>query len=227
VDVAALAASGFDVAYAFDPRAIDLLPAAEAATGSVGASDAATAFLIGNTRALWPHFRAALATDASLRASSDPLDAYTEARITAAVTSARARIYFGHRTYDGAYLPFQRIAAAVELGTLSPTHLVIHPTFGPWFALRAIVILDGESRATPTTAPAPASPPTPTLDRIHACTCADACRSAFAAALAATGPESWRAWLAVREACPIGRAYRYSDDQIAYHYTKDRSLIGV
>lgn len=42
---------------------------------------------------------------------------------------------------------------------------------------------------------------------------------------AALGAEDWRRWLAVRDACPVGRAHRYSDAQIAYHYTKDRGVL--
>jgi methylmalonic aciduria homocystinuria type C protein len=34
--------------------------------------------------------------------------------------------------------------------------------------------------------------------------------------------DHWRDWLAVRDACPEGRASRYPDDQIAYHYGKER-----
>lgn len=32
-------------------------------------------------------------------------------------------------------------------------------------------------------------------------------------------------WIAVRDACPIGREHRYPEDQLRYHYTKDRSLL--
>jgi methylmalonic aciduria homocystinuria type C protein len=35
--------------------------------------------------------------------------------------------------------------------------------------------------------------------------------------------DDWRSWLAVRDACPVGRSARYAEEQIAYHYTKDPS----
>jgi cyanocobalamin reductase (cyanide-eliminating) / alkylcobalamin dealkylase len=38
--------------------------------------------------------------------------------------------------------------------------------------------------------------------------------------------DTWRAWLAVRDACPVGREHRYGDDQIAYHYAKRRDALG-
>jgi hypothetical protein len=56
------------------------------------------------------------------------------------------------------------------------------------------------------------------------CTCDAPCHDALARALAT--PNDWRAWLAVRDACPIGRDYRYDDDQLRYHYTKDRAALG-
>jgi methylmalonic aciduria homocystinuria type C protein len=47
----------------------------------------------------------------------------------------------------------------------------------------------------------------------------------MARALAAGEPRTteelrdrWRLWLAVRDACPVGREHRYSDEQIRFHY---------
>jgi methylmalonic aciduria homocystinuria type C protein len=36
--------------------------------------------------------------------------------------------------------------------------------------------------------------------------------------------DHWKHWLAVRDACPFGREYRYTDAQIRYHYARDRSV---
>jgi len=192
-----LADAGFDIAHAFDTALVgELLPA----------SDRRRGVLVGNTRALWPRFLAARAADPALAASDDPIDDYTEAAIARAFPGAPA--WFVHRTYGGAFLPFQRLAVAVGLGVLAPTQLVIHPIYGPWFALRAIVLTEGEP---PPPVPAPTTP-----------CCNGDCALRLQAALAGGG---WRAWLAVRDACTVGRAFRYSDAQIAYHYTKDRALL--
>ena len=110
-------------------------------------------------------------------------------------------LLYGHRWYGGAFPPLQRIAVASGLGAWSETHLVIHSIHGPWFALRAAIVMPGE--------PPPPAPPA------AACTCSDRCRGALARA---TSSADWRDWLAVRDACPIGRAWRYSDDQIEFHY---------
>ena len=199
--IAALAAAGFDLAQPFDTAA--------AGVPALADPERRRGLLVGNTRALWPIFTAALRADPALAASPDPLDRYTEAQLARIFPTER--LWFGHRRYDGAFLPMQRLAVAAGLGTLAPTQLVIHPTYGPWFALRAVVALPG----TPASSPQP-SPP---------CHCDHPCTNALATALAARGPDAWRAWLAVRDACPVGRAHRYSDDQLAYHYTKNRGLL--
>jgi methylmalonic aciduria homocystinuria type C protein len=193
-----LADFGLDIAHAFDTaRVAELVPMSKR-----------RGILVGNTRALWAPFVAAVHADRELAASSDPLDRYVERSIAAAFPGAPA--WFSHRRYDGAFLPFQKLAVATGLGVLAPTQLVIHPVYGPWFALRAIVLVDGDP---PELAPPP---------RVSCCD--GDCGARLDVALAS---RDWRAWLAVRDACNVGRAYRYSDEQITYHYTKNRSLLAL
>jgi len=190
--VAQLSAAGFDLVHAFDAHAI-----AKAESGWAQLADGPRlGLLIGNTRALWPAFMAARA---SLAGEPHPLQAYTE-RTLARVFPA-ARIAYSHARYDGAFLPFQRLAIATGLGALAPSHLVIHPIYGPWFALRAAVAIEGDPPArTPIAVP---------------CACEAGCRTALERAQA---DGTWQAWAGVREACSL-RSHRYSDEQIAYHYT--------
>ncbi|MEO6775433.1 MAG: hypothetical protein ABI467_20900 [Kofleriaceae bacterium] len=190
-----LADAGFDVTQELDLGA----------TGVAGLSG--RGLLVGNTRALWPIFLAARSADPALLASRDPLDLYTEQ--TFARGFPGARVWFSHRPYDGAFLPFQRIAVAAGLGALAPTQLVIHPIFGPWFALRALVALDG-----------PPPPPQPRPVAAYRCT-----RDCEARLAEAVQTHDWHAWLAVRDACCVGRGYRYGDSQLAYHYTKALELL--
>jgi methylmalonic aciduria homocystinuria type C protein len=192
--LATLAAAGFDIAHAFDAAAAAREPGLELLAG-----DARLGLLIGNTRALWAPFSAALATP-ELAGDPDPLERYTEQTIDAAFASHGARVLYGHRQYSAAFLPLQRLAVATGLGALAPTQLVIHPTYGPWFALRAVALLDGEP---PRRAPI-ASP----------CRCDASCLDAFARAQRST---DWRDWLAVRERCSL-QTWRYGDDQIRFHY---------
>lgn len=185
----ALAAAGFDVVHGFDAAELARRPGMAMLGGRERLG-----VLVGHTRALWPVFRAQL--DAG---EADPLDRYTERSLEAAFPGAR--IYYGHRRYDGAFVPLGQLAREIGAGVLAPSHLLIHPVYGPWLALRAVVLLDGEP---PVTAPLAAQP----------CQCDARCAGALAVALRST---SWRDWLAVRDACSL-RTYRYSDDQIAFHY---------
>jgi methylmalonic aciduria homocystinuria type C protein len=105
-------------------------------------------------------------------------------------------------------VPFQRIAVAAGLGAMAPSGLVIHPVFGPWFGLRALIALEGEPRV----APAARLP----------YRCSGDCEARLAEAVPS---RDWRRWAAVRDACRIGREYRYGEDQLEYHYTKNLALL--
>lgn len=187
--LARLARNGFDLAHAFDAHAAAREPGWERL-----ADGPRVGILIANTRALWEPFCAAR------RDEPDPLDRYTERSLADAFPEAQP--LFAHRAYDGAFLPFGKLAAAIGFGALAPSLLVIHPTYGPWVALRAVVAIDGEP-------PARARLEKP-------CACGEACRAALETALPTTDR---RAWLAVRDACAL-RAHRYSEDQILFHYSQ-------
>jgi len=181
----------------------------------------ALGLLIGNTRELWAHFRAALEVDACLRADPHPLDAYVVSRLALAVRKIAepTMIVWAHRVEPRA-LPVQRVAEAAGLAAISPSHLSVHPMHGPWFALRAVVVVDRDGPAGE--APSLSSP---------CASCPRPCLLPLAEALRASEREGlplsravqsdWRRWARVREVCPEGRASRYSDEQIEYHYTKD------
>src|SRR3954465_6059865 len=69
---ATLAAAGFDIAHTFDAVALARQPGLAMLAG-----DARLGIPLGNTRALWPRFMAAM-RDPALAAEPDPLDRYTE-----------------------------------------------------------------------------------------------------------------------------------------------------
>jgi len=178
----------------------------------------ALVIVIGNSRRLWPHVVAAAG-------SAAPVDDHVEAVVGGAVERAlgplaprpRCELRFAPEP-PPRRIAMQRLAHVAGLAWLAPSHLCVHPTFGPWIALRAAVVLDLEGPPPP-----PLSPP---------CECATGCGPALERALAAGTPgdtaelrERWRLWLAVRDACPVGRAHRYGEHQIRYHYTGDRTVL--
>jgi len=190
-----LAEAGFDLVHEFDSavlaRDVELAPLADPARRR--------GVLVANTRALWPRFIAAYRADRELQAATDPLDLYVERTLSRAFPGER--VYFVHAQYEGKWLPFQRLAQVAGFAHLAPTHLVIHPVYGPWIALRGFVLLAGEPPVTRVLPPP--------------CTCGERCTAAF----------DRGDWLAARDACPIGREHRYGETQLAYHYSKDRSLL--
>jgi methylmalonic aciduria homocystinuria type C protein len=182
------------------------------------------AVVVGNTRALWPVWRAALATDPPLAACADPLDAYTVRALNdiASALSPRVSLRFAHEGGDRR-IAVQRLAHAAGLAYLTETHASVHPTYGPWIALRAAMSLD---------IPGPLGPP-PQLE--HPCGgCSRGCLPAFERALTTLdGAPSeanlrahWQTWLAWRDACPVGREHRYTEAQIRYHYLREPGFGG-
>lgn len=177
------------------------------------------AVIIGNTRAVWPRFSDAVRRDPELLSLEHPLQAYTERCITRAVegVGVPASLRWSHDTGER-LVAMQRLAHVAGLAHLSESHLSVHPTYGPWIGLRAVVSFR---------APGPLGPPPELRDPCGGCR--DRCLPAFERALAAAhgrltkdnARDHWRLWLACRDACPTGREHRYGDAQIHYHYLKD------
>lgn len=180
------------------------------------------AFVVGSTAALWAPFGRALAADAVLAADPDPLERHVERVIGAAVAAlgVRAEVRYAHEP-PPRRVAIQRAAHVAGLAWLGPAHLAVHPVYGPWIALRAVIVVDADGP--------PGSAPDP--ERLACDGCDRGCRPALDAALAAgeptceTLPDVWRRWLAVRDACQRGREHRYPDDMIRYGYTKNRAVL--
>jgi hypothetical protein len=181
----------------------------------------ALGLLVGNTRALWPYFAEARTRDHELRLAAHPLDRYVVASVARAASALSGRpqvSYFSHVTQPRA-LPIQRLAELTGFAALSPSHLAIHERHGPWFALRAVVVVDIEGPSQ-----SPSAPARPCQG------CPAPCVVAFEQARAASGPvldassvaRHAAQWIAVRDACPVGRASRYGEEQLRYHYGIDR-----
>ncbi len=169
--------------------------------------------LIGNTRALWPAFLAALRNDAGLLRHPNPLDRFLEEVVDRACAQAGldTKVRWAHRA-EPAHISFQTLADVSGLAWRSPASLSVHPVYGPWIALRAAVVLPRRGPARPGRSLSPCR---------H---CAWGCEAVLARTLAKPS-STWRNWLAVRDACPTGREYRYSRHQIRYHYTKAREAL--
>lgn len=204
-----LARAGLDILQAFPSRLVGEVAGLPVRPDRLG-------LLVGNTRALWPHVIHAVQRDGALRDSRDPIDGYCAQRIERALegTGYSFAVHWAHTPPPDAY-PIQALAHAAGLCDVAPCRLAVHERYGPWFALRAAAVIDLPGPETARPAPALCAP------------CPAPCRTPFEAALAggADLEGDWRRWLAVRDACPIGREHRYSERQLEYHYTKRRDLL--
>ncbi|NND61541.1 MAG: hypothetical protein HKN49_14900 [Gammaproteobacteria bacterium] len=171
--------------------------------------------LIGNSRAIWPPFIAALRDDPELAAAADPMDRYTERAVALATRhiDCAYKVRWVHRA-EPAHLSFQTLAQVAGLAWRSPASLSVHSEFGPWIALRAAIVLD-----RPFDGERPSA-----LRTCH--NCAQGCEAVLRKTLALTHPD-WQDWLAVRDACPTGAQHRYSEHQLQYHYTRSRACLSA
>jgi len=183
----------------------------------------ALGLIVGNSKLLWPFFVRALSNDVALRDAEHPLDRYVVQSIVEASASIDAEhvTLWAHHTSPAA-IPIQRIARAAGLAHLSPSHLSVHPAFGPWIALRAVLVVNDEG---------PEEPPPAPRDPCSSCSqpCVEALQRAVESTGSLEGPaveRHWTLWARVREVCPEGAEHRYDRDQIRYHYAKDRSVLG-
>jgi hypothetical protein len=196
----------------------------------LGAPDHA-AVVIGHGRAVWAPFRAAFAASAQLQADPNPFDRWTAARVSEAVAAAlpRALPRDLRHVWEGPprMVAMQALAVHAGLGVRGPAGLVVDPALGPWQAFRAalVIALPAPPRHLASAAGAP-------CDTCASRPCVPAHEAALSAAQAPAasgcGPSlgpAWARWLAVRDACPVGREARYGERQIVYHYAHDRRAL--
>lgn len=171
------------------------------------------AIVIGNSGAIWAPFLAALRADPARIDRGAPLDRWVAEHVYAAAAAlpVRAEVRLAHEA-PPRRIAMQRLAHVSGLAPLGPAHLNVHPRYGPWIALRAAIVADTAGPPDDASAELP--------EPCRGCDCA-------ARLAAATAPRAggWAPWLALRDACTVGREHRYSDDQIAYHYEKDPALL--
>ncbi len=152
---ARLAPAGLDLVRGLDARWYDTAVAAEYRLPQPGGRGARLAVVVGSSRAFWEPFVAWLGADRSRLDATDPIDRYA----VEAVRGALAEVSVAHEARFSFEAPprrvaMQRLADVAGLASLTPAMLCVHPTFGPWIALRAAVVFD----VAPPPGPRPAMP---------------------------------------------------------------------
>ncbi|ORY41396.1 hypothetical protein BCR33DRAFT_719000 [Rhizoclosmatium globosum] len=192
--------------------------------------------LVANTKHLWPIFLSYYKSSPSARAATDPLDDYIDSTITTLLKthfpSTPATTRYTHDTGDR-FVHFQRLAHHIGFAHYNPTlFLSVHEQYGPWFAFRALVVLDIEFEENVwddmlITKPTHIPPLDPVPDQLEAVKFHMDRFFAAAQGYDNRAHENHVHLIAARDASTkdSARHYRYSDDQIRYHYTKDVSVL--
>ena len=167
---------GFDICHSFRPQwyndsvvadGVSILPPlpTHAAPQPSQTPTTTTAFLVGNTKRMWPLFlnwiekRRKLEDEDSI-VKNDPLDTYAKESIEKVVEETAARhfvvgdhnettpgasssydIFWSFDTRRDRLISMQRIAAVSGLCHLDEaSNMAIHPLFGPWLSFRAVIL---------------------------------------------------------------------------------------
>ncbi len=154
--------------------------------------------------------------------AAHPLDRYTKRVAEAAAAAALAPLGAVHAVYfpfDGAQplIPFQRLGRAAGLGGPGPLGLQIHPVFGPWWAYRALVVVDRALPPRPAIGDGCAGCDAPSVDACPAHAVARAGFSVAACHARRLAAEPCRLSCAARIACIRGPQHRYTDAELAFH----------
>ncbi len=171
--------------------------------------------------ALW---EALAGSEAFAARVADPVDHHTRRALERALQTLEleghpSRVLFAFETLAGAYADFVALGRAAGLGAPSRLGLLLHPEFGPWLSIRALVL-------TPLKLPE-----THPLADFDPCTgCSAPCQSACPTA--APGPEGFDLpacdrgrvanppcleACAARRACPFGERHAYPREAESHH----------
>lgn len=157
--------------------------------------------------ALWRLFRARMDANRALWDEPHPYDAFVATlldRADGALGAAGIRF----RRFEAAFhatprIDFIALARLAGLGSPGPFRLLIHETYGAWWALRGAWLVDADVDSPP-------------VQRFPCDGCPAPCVGGWEHAGGIR-----RATAEVRSRCVVGPAWRYDDDQIGYHYDRE------
>ncbi|MFQ5699101.1 MAG: hypothetical protein ACE5IL_12545 [Myxococcota bacterium] len=167
-------------------------------------------------RTLWSRFR----DSPEFALEDDPLDRYSARVVREAAgrcePSAGTALYFEQR--GGRYLPLVELAERAGVGRSGRMGLLLHPVYGPWISIRALLYV---TDATAPRSPDPFAPcagcPAPCASACHGDAigpCSIDVERCYAARLKRA---PCREACDARSACVIGQEHAFSREQIAHH----------
>jgi ferredoxin len=199
----ALAAPGLILRGAFHPD-----------DGEVGLEGAGTVLLVGNAGpAMWEVFAP------HRDEAPNPLDRWTKRTVDPIAERFGARAVYPFST---PHPPFQRWALRAEAVYASPLGILIHPRYGLWHAYRAALLVEDRLALPPVkSAPNPcescAGRPCLSACPVGAFRIGEYDVPACADHIRAPGADCLAVGCHARNACPVGREWRYGQAQIGFH----------
>ncbi len=239
---ASVPASLDDIAGTLAPAGLNLVGATSVAAYDAGLPSARrilthfpgmrTAVVIGHGGGdFWRAFRAHCDRHPGHDARPDPVDDYTRVAVASALgpIARRGRLVFPFE-HPQVPLSFMRLAACAGLGVPGLVGVLLHPTYGPWIALRAALLLPDDGLVAPR--PADGFDPCPTC-RERACVAACPAGAVGDGGWDVAGCAEHRrrpddpcaARCHARFDCVVGRAHRYPPDALAYHQRRARPFL--
>lgn len=185
-------------------------------------------FIIGNTRLLWPQFMEYLRNQSPI--GDNPFDTFIQDKITEISLRFHphpVHIHYSHVKYNEQYIPIQRLAhECFQMAYFDPvSHLSIHPEYGPWFALRALMTVEcdetynNDEIIVHDFIESPLNNPLNIEQQ-------KTVKSMMGKLL--LGNAGWQQWVEMRDLLSTDKQrkeWRYCQDQLEYHYTKNKEIL--
>lgn len=162
----------------------------------------------------------------------DPMDQYARAIVAAFLEENKLNHQFQF-VYPGSYvLNLQSLGRLLGWHQDTPLKIGLHPLYGVWFAYRAAVLVNSDF---PSTAWIDSSTTVSPCQTCASKACVVSCPAGAVTAAQyyldqcldyRTQENSPCAQRCIsREACPVAPEYRYSDEQIRYHYKQSLTML--
>jgi hypothetical protein len=179
---------------------------------------AATLLLVGHAGSShWARFSEWRRTDSG----PDPLDRWTRSVVEPVASRFGATALY---PFERPWWPFQRWIMEIEGLKPSPLGILIHPEYGLWHGYRAALAFEDRLDVAKPVVLAHACDDCVDRRCIPACPAhafddgmfvPEPCRNHLAVAAGQAG--CMRSGCLARNACPVGRNYRYCDDELRFH----------
>ncbi len=218
---AALASAGLNTRGVLSPQRFDALVPDAWQTRAVLPSARSILVLASGGRAFFEGFRR---SPEARSGGTEPLDAYTRRLVETAAAALRrsgdaSRASFSFERRGGLHADFVALGRAAGLGAPSRLGLLVHPEFGPWLAIRALLFTE---RCLPETCervefrPCEGCP-APCAVACHGAAVAPAGFDALACGATRRREPACRLRCDARRACVLGPEHAYAAEAEAHH----------